>query len=437
VGSLSRLLDPAAAARATGPVIGSSAGPAALAFTEARPLGGVHALGGLWRRLGIDAAVGRGQPAATPRGSSGSCSGWSRTGLWRRRRSWPRPAGSITTCTSTASTMSSTRRATRRWTGCCSSSPRSRRRSSTPPRTCWTSRSTCCSSRDTTSVYFETDEPDGPVDRDRAGRRIPDEATGASDAGAGLRATAGPAAPRVRQLQHLEPRQRVERCAAAEAADARGLHHRHQDGEGRGGGDQHQRAATAGHHGLAARSGRGHADVGGEQAGPVDRRHRQHAAAAGLQPAHRLGQRLPGRDDLVGGSAISRRPTCSVSTDRCPPDRTALSTASASGSRSPATVTEPTASPPSRTGAAGHPAGRAPVPGPRRSPSPSPYSSWPSGSSSPVAADHTRPVCHPSATALARPRRGAGWATANRPRSPARHTVNPSAVGCPAASAAR
>jgi hypothetical protein len=49
VGALSRLLDPAAAARATAPV--------GLEFTEARPVGGVHVLDALWRRLGIDAAM--------------------------------------------------------------------------------------------------------------------------------------------------------------------------------------------------------------------------------------------------------------------------------------------------------------------------------------------------------------------------------------------
>jgi hypothetical protein len=51
VASLSRLLDPAAAARASS--------PAGLEFLEARPVGGVHVLDGLWRRLGIDAAMRR------------------------------------------------------------------------------------------------------------------------------------------------------------------------------------------------------------------------------------------------------------------------------------------------------------------------------------------------------------------------------------------
>ena len=51
IGSLSRLLDPAAAAALTG--------PADLSFTDSRPIGGAHVLDGLWRRLGIDAAIGK------------------------------------------------------------------------------------------------------------------------------------------------------------------------------------------------------------------------------------------------------------------------------------------------------------------------------------------------------------------------------------------
>jgi Transposase DDE domain len=51
IASLSRLLDPATAFRATA---GSE-----LAFLEARPLGGAHVLDGVWRRLGIDQVMGR------------------------------------------------------------------------------------------------------------------------------------------------------------------------------------------------------------------------------------------------------------------------------------------------------------------------------------------------------------------------------------------
>ena len=49
VAALSRLLDPAAAA--------ALSAPAEMTFTEARAMGGAFVLDGLWRRLGIDAAV--------------------------------------------------------------------------------------------------------------------------------------------------------------------------------------------------------------------------------------------------------------------------------------------------------------------------------------------------------------------------------------------
>jgi Transposase DDE domain len=51
IASLSRLLDPAAALRVTA---GSE-----LAFLESRPLGGTHVLDGMWQRLGIDKVLGK------------------------------------------------------------------------------------------------------------------------------------------------------------------------------------------------------------------------------------------------------------------------------------------------------------------------------------------------------------------------------------------
>ena len=51
VGALSRLLSP-------GEVLAAGADPG-LVFTESRPLGGAFALDGVWRRLGIDTAIGR------------------------------------------------------------------------------------------------------------------------------------------------------------------------------------------------------------------------------------------------------------------------------------------------------------------------------------------------------------------------------------------
>jgi hypothetical protein len=50
VSALSRLLDPAATA--------VLAGPAEMTLTDSRPMGGAYALDGLWRRLGIDTAIG-------------------------------------------------------------------------------------------------------------------------------------------------------------------------------------------------------------------------------------------------------------------------------------------------------------------------------------------------------------------------------------------
>src|SRR4051794_17901029 len=107
--SLSRLLDPAAALRATA---GSD-----LSFICSRPLGGTDVLDGLWRRLGIDTAMSRllATRGAAPR-SSGCCSGWSPTGHWPRPRSWPPQTGSPTTCTSTGFPRHPTMSATGRWT---------------------------------------------------------------------------------------------------------------------------------------------------------------------------------------------------------------------------------------------------------------------------------------------------------------------------------
>jgi Transposase DDE domain len=51
IASLSRLLEPATALRATA--------DSELAFLEARPLGGAHVLDGVWRRLGIDQVMGK------------------------------------------------------------------------------------------------------------------------------------------------------------------------------------------------------------------------------------------------------------------------------------------------------------------------------------------------------------------------------------------
>jgi transposase len=51
VGALTKLLDPGVAAALTG--------PGDMTFTESRPMGGAYVLDGLWRRLGIDTAIGK------------------------------------------------------------------------------------------------------------------------------------------------------------------------------------------------------------------------------------------------------------------------------------------------------------------------------------------------------------------------------------------
>src|SRR3954463_13930610 len=55
VTSLTRLLDPATALTSTG----TTSGPAGLAFTSSRPVGGTLVLDALWRRLGIDTVMTR------------------------------------------------------------------------------------------------------------------------------------------------------------------------------------------------------------------------------------------------------------------------------------------------------------------------------------------------------------------------------------------
>ena len=54
VASLTRLLDPTTAL-----TLGSRAGGTGLAFVSSRPLGGAHVLDALWHRLGIDTVLGR------------------------------------------------------------------------------------------------------------------------------------------------------------------------------------------------------------------------------------------------------------------------------------------------------------------------------------------------------------------------------------------
>ena len=89
VASLSRLLEPGDVRAAAGE---------GLEFAESRPYGGAYMLDQLWKRLGIGTILtGLASPGRAGRGTrqrrSGCCSGWSPTGRWPRRRSWPRRSG--------------------------------------------------------------------------------------------------------------------------------------------------------------------------------------------------------------------------------------------------------------------------------------------------------------------------------------------------------
>jgi hypothetical protein len=59
VASLTRLLDPATALSGSPNSTAGTSGPAGLAFTSSRPVGGTRVLDGLWRRLGIDTVMTR------------------------------------------------------------------------------------------------------------------------------------------------------------------------------------------------------------------------------------------------------------------------------------------------------------------------------------------------------------------------------------------
>ncbi len=86
VRSLSRVLEPEQALIATA--------PEDLQFVRSVPLGGAWALDGLWRRLGIDAGSGGcWRSGGWIGGRSGCCLRWSPTGRWRRARSWRAVSG--------------------------------------------------------------------------------------------------------------------------------------------------------------------------------------------------------------------------------------------------------------------------------------------------------------------------------------------------------
>ena len=164
--------------------------------------------------------------------SSGCCSRWSPTGRWRRPRSWPPPTGSPTTCTSTACPTPSD-------DACYRAMDWLHRR----PRTRWSAR---CSTQvadllnlevdllffDTTSTYFETEDPDEPVGprraRPRRPRPPPPPTTATATARTTARTPAGATAGRVPDLRQVQglPRR------PAPGRDRDGRHPRRDPGAG-------------------------------------------------------------------------------------------------------------------------------------------------------------------------------------------------------------
>ena len=144
VASLTRLLDPATALTGT-TTAGSERAGVHLVPPGRRHAGAGRAVAPAGDRHRHDPAADR--PQARPAHASGCCSRWSRTGRWRRARSWPPPAGSTATCAHRRPGRDLRRRLlpgdglaarhrARIWSGRCSGR--------SPP--CSTTRSTCCSS---------------------------------------------------------------------------------------------------------------------------------------------------------------------------------------------------------------------------------------------------------------------------------------------------
>ena len=164
VASVTRFLDPGAALAAAAD---------GLEFTESRPLGGTWVLDALWARLGIGPAMrqllkgrrldesrraGAVRPGREP--GAGPVVEAGRRPLGQRgragHRACPRPA---------------TTPATGRWTGCWRSRTTWRGRSSTASPTC-SNLEVDLLFFDTTSTYFETEEADEPVARDKNGSPV-------------------------------------------------------------------------------------------------------------------------------------------------------------------------------------------------------------------------------------------------------------------------
>ncbi len=173
VASLTRLLDPATALSGT-----TAAGPAGLAFTSSRPVGGTLVLDALWRRLGIDTVMtrllaGRKRDPRTERvlfalvanralapGSKLAAAGW----VNRRAHIDGLPETSDDACYRAMDWLLDI--------------------AADLEREVFWQVATLLDHEvdllffDTTSTYFETDHPDEPVVRDTHGRPVPDQPSG-------------------------------------------------------------------------------------------------------------------------------------------------------------------------------------------------------------------------------------------------------------------
>jgi hypothetical protein len=168
VASLTRLLDPATALRTS-----TSTGPAELAFTSSRPVGGTLVLDALWRRLGIDTVM---------------------TRLLEGRKRDPRTERVLFALVANRALAPGSKLAAAGWVN----------RRAHIDGLAETSDDACYRAMDlldiapdlerevfwqvatlldhevdllffdTTSTYFETDEPDAPLVRDTRGRPVPD-----------------------------------------------------------------------------------------------------------------------------------------------------------------------------------------------------------------------------------------------------------------------
>jgi transposase len=180
VASLTRLLDPATALTSTD-TTESTSGPAGLAFTSSRPVGGTLVLDGLWRRLGIDTVM---------------------TRLLAGRKRDPRTERVLFALVANRALEPGSKLAAARWV--------TRRAhidglAETTDDACYRAMDWLLDIAgdlekevfwqvatlldhevdllffDTTSTYFQTDEPDTPVIRDSRGRPIPDSSPPATE----------------------------------------------------------------------------------------------------------------------------------------------------------------------------------------------------------------------------------------------------------------